>query len=151
MIEAKFLPYFITEELMIVPEANSSAREAVSAQKEPQIPVVPPTKELYKLMVLSVPMSPEDKALLSKILAAIQFQTEQVPMYESIPQDVDFENLIVFGKEVSLKQPTEITPFTPYESEGKRYLKAPALSTFHGNDPLKKQLWVALKQIFPNK
>ncbi len=151
MIEAEFLPYFITEELVIVHEASTNSKEAVSAQKEPQIPVVPATKVLYKLMVLSGPMSPEDKALLGKILAAIQFQTEQVPMYESIPQDVDFENLIVFGKEVPLKQPNEIAPFTPYTSDGKRYLKAPALSTFHRNDTLKKQLWVALKQIFPNK
>ncbi len=151
MIEAQFLPYFITEELVIVNEAAISPKQKTLTVTEgspsiPKLETVP-----HMLMVLSTPMSAEDKALLGKILLAIQFQPEQVPMHESIPQDVDFENLIVFGKEVPLNQSAEIALFTPYKSDGKLYLKAPALSTFHGNDALKKQLWLALKQIFPNK
>lgn len=152
MIEDQFLNLLITEEIFILKEKKTQEEEA--APKQVEVPAKTETRShseviLHDLIIISEPLSDADKELLSKILAAIQFDISKVPIIPSLSKAVDLKVGIFFGKEYPGQPGLEV--FKPLSVNSKTILKSPVISSFHGNDQLKRQLWGCLKQIFQNK
>lgn len=154
MIEDAFLHHFITEDLFLIKELEQApAEEKKTPAEEGQIPLPPaPAKIHYPLVILSQSLSDSERVLLGKILGAIKFDLALVPIYQSIPADIDFDVLISFGiNDTSIPAIASLASFTPMQIETRTLLKSRPLTELQGNDELKKQLWSALKQIFQNK
>ena len=73
--------------------------------------------------------------------------------FKSIPEDLhDFENILVFGSQISIELGSEIRQdlYQIDSIESTRILKSDGLTDLDQQVPLKRQLWGALQEMFPN-
>jgi DNA polymerase III psi subunit len=113
----------------------------------------------HKVVILVNELSPEDAALLEKILGAVQLTLQNVEIIEmSKNKDLNLSHiftqksvgqLISFGvmmSEVNLM--LRLTPYQILESKGVKFLSGVSLLDLQNDIPKKKLLWGALKEMF---
>jgi DNA polymerase III psi subunit len=134
---------------------------APTPQNEVVKPTVPTYKFKHKVLILTDTISEDEKALLSKILAAIGLTIEQVDLVElSKVQVLDYQSFImqnVTRKVVSfgvglgkLNWSILLNIYQPKNVSGIDFLLSDELRVLDSNLDLKKTLWVALKTMFSN-
>ncbi|GEM_PF-5150972 len=176
-----YLKYLINEQIYVVKEPElvvaddtetslAESRIEKVVKDEPILEAIKPetsqekevlTEPTQKLLVVykypeSEPLPTNLKKLMLKIIEAVGIDVMTGvyvnSSFKPLPdQLLDFENILVFGKDITLK--LEDSPQSqPYRMETvslTRILTADALIDLDQQIPLKRQLWAELQRMFP--
>ncbi len=158
MIPEEHIPFFITEQLFVLDDSDTSEKPSVekpSEQGQPAVEEAPQPTAATKveepevlqadIIVVCDKYTPAEKELLSKILGAVKVDINDVLLIEGQPiQTLVYERLIVFG-DLSV---AETGPERYAAASDKKWLRASTLSELSASQEEKMKLWNALKSWF---
>lgn len=170
--DARYLTYlFAGEQLYRIPDTTATKPLATEPIDKPVAlpvvakPLVPTVEEplpynpKHQVLIVVATLSVAEKALLTKILAAVNLQMNQVDILNlseiaqadlrAVLTQKSLQQLITFG--VSLFKIKLEIPLTPYQVravQGIKFLYADPLEQIDSDVALKRALWTALKQMF---
>jgi DNA polymerase III psi subunit len=114
------------------------------------------TEELYRIaprpvVILTKPwpaVLPAEIEQLSKILSALKLSLERVTILYQ--QKFDFTSLVIKPERVIYfgPLPAGLTHYECIEAQGVKIVASEDLGQLLTNDPARKRLWIALKQLF---
>lgn len=146
-MDENYLPYFIDEQIFIVDErSGNSALESKEDIQESPKPEIIAEVVIIPLLVLTGPLTSEDRALFSKILGALGKNINEVTIIENPNQLLpSYEKLIIFGDH--LVDGTNQSYYSIIDNSTS-WLRSNALSEIANSKEEKTKLWKALQLWF---